>query len=112
MSPVGPQVLELQDCVSRLQTLNNELQNQLSLVEKSGYAAYDKEDGDVASRAPWKKVRSYKRRLQVEVVLEVETSKLFPGLYNKGQLIFVQFVHIFQILEESFLGHCLTSTFY
>lgn len=60
MSPFGPQVLDLQDCVSRLQTLNNELQNQLSHVEKSDHTAYDKEDGDVASRAPWKKVRGYK----------------------------------------------------
>ncbi|TMS07985.1 Myomegalin [Larimichthys crocea] len=43
-------VLELQDCVSRLQTLNNELQNRLSLLGKSDQDAYDKEDKDVASR--------------------------------------------------------------
>ncbi|KAE8285289.1 CDK5 regulatory subunit-associated protein 2 [Larimichthys crocea] len=47
-------VLELQDCVSRLQTLNNELQNRLSLLGKSDQDAYDKEDKDVASGSPWK----------------------------------------------------------
>lgn len=76
MSPFGPQVLELQDCVSRLQTLNNELQNRLSLVEKSDHHAYDKEDKDVASSSPWKKVRGHKRQLQMEAVLDVEASKL------------------------------------
>ncbi|XP_070780479.1 CDK5 regulatory subunit-associated protein 2 [Enoplosus armatus] len=47
-------VVELQDCVSRLQTLNNELQNRLSLLEKSDHDAYDKEDKEVASSSPWK----------------------------------------------------------
>lgn len=61
MSPFGPQVLELQDCVSRLQTVNNELQNRFSLVEKSDHTAYDKEDRDVAGRTPWKKVRGHKK---------------------------------------------------
>lgn len=74
MSPFGPQVLELQDCVSRLQTLNNELQNRLSLVEKSDHHAYDKEDKDVASSSPWKKVRGHKLRHQSS----------FPKPYNKG----------------------------
>ncbi|XP_059214660.1 CDK5 regulatory subunit-associated protein 2 isoform X2 [Centropristis striata] len=44
-------VLELQDCVSRLQTINNELQNRLSLLEKSDHDAYNKEDKDVSSRS-------------------------------------------------------------
>ncbi|XP_044030402.1 CDK5 regulatory subunit-associated protein 2 isoform X12 [Siniperca chuatsi] len=47
-------VVELQDCVSRLQTLNNELQNRLSLLEMSEHDAYDKEDKDLASNSPWK----------------------------------------------------------
>lgn len=68
MSPSGPQVLELQDCVSRLQTLNNELQNRLSLLEKSDHDACNKEDKDVASSSPWKQVRGHKRQLQMEEV--------------------------------------------
>ncbi|KAL3042066.1 hypothetical protein OYC64_020090 [Pagothenia borchgrevinki] len=47
-------VMELQDSSSRLQTLNNELQNRLSLLEKSGQDAYVKEDKDVASSSPLK----------------------------------------------------------
>uniref|UniRef100_A0A8P4G5A3 CDK5 regulatory subunit-associated protein 2 n=1 Tax=Dicentrarchus labrax TaxID=13489 RepID=A0A8P4G5A3_DICLA len=50
-------VLELQDCVSRLQTLNSELQNRLSLLEKSDQDAYDKDHKDVASSSPWKQTR-------------------------------------------------------
>lgn len=53
-------MVELQDCVSRLQTLNNELQNRLSLLEKSKHDAYGKEDKDVASSSPWKQVRGHK----------------------------------------------------
>lgn len=56
----GPQVLELQDCVSRLQTLNNELQNRLSVAEKSDHGAYHKEDKDVARSSPLKQVRGHK----------------------------------------------------
>ncbi|XP_073333749.1 CDK5 regulatory subunit-associated protein 2 isoform X4 [Pagrus major] len=47
-------VLELQDCVSRLQGLNNELQNRLSLLEKSAQDAYNKEDQVMPSSSPWK----------------------------------------------------------
>ncbi|XP_023258445.1 myomegalin-like isoform X5 [Seriola lalandi dorsalis] len=47
-------VLDLQDCVSRLQTLNNELQSRLSLLEKSEHDTYNKEDKDMASSSPWK----------------------------------------------------------
>ncbi|XP_026152764.1 CDK5 regulatory subunit-associated protein 2 isoform X2 [Mastacembelus armatus] len=47
-------VLELQDCVSRLQTLNNELQSRLLLLEKSGHAIYHKEDEEMANSSPWK----------------------------------------------------------
>lgn len=61
ISASGSQVLELQDCVGRLQTLNNELQNRLSLLGKSEQDAYDKEDKDVASGSPWKQVRSPKK---------------------------------------------------
>ncbi|XP_068429681.1 CDK5 regulatory subunit-associated protein 2 isoform X3 [Clinocottus analis] len=47
-------VLEQQDCVSRLQTVNNELQNRLSLLERSGRDAHDSEDKDVAGSSPLK----------------------------------------------------------
>ncbi|XP_041815479.1 CDK5 regulatory subunit-associated protein 2 isoform X3 [Chelmon rostratus] len=47
-------VLELQDCVSKLQTLNNELQNRLSALEKSHHDSYDKGDADMTSSSPWK----------------------------------------------------------
>ncbi len=75
MSPFGPQVLELQDCVSRLQTLNNELQDRLSLLEKSDHDSYDKADKDVASCSPWKQVSTKKQQQQTkEDVLEVKMS--------------------------------------
>lgn len=76
MSNSGPQVLELQDCVSKLQTLNNELQNRLSALEKSHHDSYDKGDADMTSSSPWKQVRGLKRQLHIkEVVLEVEAHK-------------------------------------
>ncbi|XP_056874213.1 CDK5 regulatory subunit-associated protein 2 isoform X6 [Takifugu flavidus] len=46
-------VLELQDCVSNLQTLNNELQNQLSLVDKSDDVAHKTGTKNMSS-SPWK----------------------------------------------------------
>ncbi|XP_018517871.1 CDK5 regulatory subunit-associated protein 2 isoform X1 [Lates calcarifer] len=46
-------VLDLQDCVSRLQTINYELQSRLSLLEKSEHDVYNKEGKDMAS-SPWK----------------------------------------------------------
>eukprot|EP00066_Takifugu_rubripes_P013671 XP_011602937.1 PREDICTED: CDK5 regulatory subunit-associated protein 2 isoform X4 [Takifugu rubripes] len=46
-------VLELQDCVSNLQTLNNELQNQLSLVDKSDDVAHKTSTKNMSS-SPWK----------------------------------------------------------
>ncbi|XP_008298824.1 CDK5 regulatory subunit-associated protein 2 isoform X2 [Stegastes partitus] len=49
-------VLELQDCVSRLQTVNNELQSRLSLTEKSERDTYNKEDKDLASSSPQKQL--------------------------------------------------------
>lgn len=68
-------MLELQDRVSGLQTLNNELQSRLSLLEKSDQDAYNMEDQDLASSRPWKQVRDYKRQLQMkEVDLEVVAS--------------------------------------
>ncbi|XP_045922073.1 CDK5 regulatory subunit-associated protein 2 isoform X2 [Micropterus dolomieu] len=57
-------VVELQDCVSRLQTLNNELQNRLSLLEKSKHDAYGKEDKDGASSSPWKQHLEKTREMQ------------------------------------------------
>uniref|UniRef100_A0A8C4I9X0 CDK5 regulatory subunit associated protein 2 n=1 Tax=Dicentrarchus labrax TaxID=13489 RepID=A0A8C4I9X0_DICLA len=44
-----------------LQTLNSELQNRLSLLEKSDQDAYDKDHKDVASSSPWKQVRVHRR---------------------------------------------------
>ncbi|XP_054468052.1 CDK5 regulatory subunit-associated protein 2 isoform X2 [Anoplopoma fimbria] len=49
-------VLELQDCVSRLQTVNDELQNRLSLLERSDHEAYANGDQDVASSSPLKQL--------------------------------------------------------
>uniref|UniRef100_A0A3B4UP97 CDK5 regulatory subunit associated protein 2 n=1 Tax=Seriola dumerili TaxID=41447 RepID=A0A3B4UP97_SERDU len=49
-----------------LQTLNNELQSRLSLLEKSEHDTYNKEDKDMASSSPWKQVRSQKRQLHME----------------------------------------------
>uniref|UniRef100_A0A3Q3MV79 CDK5 regulatory subunit associated protein 2 n=1 Tax=Mastacembelus armatus TaxID=205130 RepID=A0A3Q3MV79_9TELE len=55
-----------------LQTLNNELQSRLLLLEKSGHAIYHKEDEEMANSSPWKQVRGHKKQLQKEeVVLEV-----------------------------------------
>lgn len=59
-------VLELQDHVSRLQTLNSERQSQLSQIEKSERDTDDKEDKD------------RKKQLQRdEVVHKVMAAKLF-----------------------------------
>ncbi|XP_034458290.1 CDK5 regulatory subunit-associated protein 2 isoform X15 [Hippoglossus hippoglossus] len=44
-------VLDLQDCVSRLQTVNNDLHSRLSLLEKSEHDASSKGGTDVVS--PW-----------------------------------------------------------
>lgn len=65
MNNFGCQVLELQDCVSRLQ--NKELQDQLSPVEKSDHRTYDRKDKDPATGSPWKQVRSHKKHLQIEL---------------------------------------------
>ncbi|XP_047425112.1 CDK5 regulatory subunit-associated protein 2 isoform X3 [Mugil cephalus] len=46
-------VLELQDCVGRLQTLNNELQNRLSLMETS---EHDTDKEEKAGSNPWKQL--------------------------------------------------------
>ncbi|XP_042365374.1 CDK5 regulatory subunit-associated protein 2 isoform X2 [Plectropomus leopardus] len=57
-------VLELQDCVSRLQTLNNELQNRLSLLEKSDHDAYNKKEKDVAGSSPLKQQLEKSQKMQ------------------------------------------------
>ncbi|XP_029371082.1 CDK5 regulatory subunit-associated protein 2 isoform X2 [Echeneis naucrates] len=49
-------ILDLQDCVSRLQTLNNDLQNRLSVLEKETHGTYNKEDEEVASNTHWKQL--------------------------------------------------------
>lgn len=48
----GSQVLELQDCVSRLQ-------DQLSQAQDSDLSARERKDKDAAARSPWKQVRSH-----------------------------------------------------
>lgn len=59
------QVMELQDCVRGLQTLNSELQSRLSQMEKSERVAYNQEDKEMASRSPWKQVRGHKGQMQM-----------------------------------------------
>ncbi|XP_051268954.1 CDK5 regulatory subunit-associated protein 2 isoform X5 [Dicentrarchus labrax] len=70
-------VLELQDCVSRLQTLNSELQNRLSLLEKSDQDAYDKDHKDVASSSPWKQ--------QLEKTQEMQPVAHSKRTHHRGQ---------------------------
>ncbi|XP_035523390.1 CDK5 regulatory subunit-associated protein 2 [Morone saxatilis] len=70
-------VLELQDCVSRLQTLNSELQNRLSLLEKSDHDAYDKDHKDVASSSPWKQ--------QLEKTQEMQPVAHSKRTHHRGQ---------------------------
>lgn len=50
-SGFGSQVLELQDCVSRLQ-------DQPSQAGESDLGARERNDKDAAARSPWKQVRS------------------------------------------------------
>ncbi|KAM4532788.1 uncharacterized protein V3H82_026516 [Fundulus diaphanus] len=59
LSQLSPQelrqtVLDLQDRVTGLQSLNNELQSRLSEMEKSERDAFEKEDKDVTSRSRFK----------------------------------------------------------
>uniref|UniRef100_A0A665U7C7 CDK5 regulatory subunit associated protein 2 n=1 Tax=Echeneis naucrates TaxID=173247 RepID=A0A665U7C7_ECHNA len=60
LSHLSSQELKQKDCVSRLQTLNNDLQNRLSVLEKETHGTYNKEDEEVASNTHWKQVRSLK----------------------------------------------------
>ncbi|XP_028274258.1 CDK5 regulatory subunit-associated protein 2 isoform X2 [Parambassis ranga] len=55
-------VMELQDCVGTLQSLNDELQSRLSLVEKSDHDSCDKEDKDLASGSQWKQLEKMQTR--------------------------------------------------
>lgn len=61
--PFMLQVLDLQDHVTGLQSLNNELQSRLSQMEKSEQDALEKEDEDLTSRNRFKQVRGRKRQL-------------------------------------------------
>ncbi|XP_078143085.1 CDK5 regulatory subunit-associated protein 2 isoform X1 [Centroberyx gerrardi] len=47
-------VMELQDCVSRLQALNGELQRRLLLLEGSDHDTSSKDDRSLANTSPWK----------------------------------------------------------
>ncbi|KAG7241199.1 hypothetical protein INR49_025942 [Caranx melampygus] len=75
LSLLSPQELKQKDCVSRLQTLNNELQNRLSLLEKSEHDTY-KEDKDVAGSSPWK---------QLEKTPETQPLAHSDSTYHPGQ---------------------------
>ncbi|XP_069025335.1 CDK5 regulatory subunit-associated protein 2 isoform X2 [Embiotoca jacksoni] len=72
-------VLELQDCVSRLQTLNNELQSRLSLIEKS---EPNKEDKDLASSSPWKQLEKTQ-----EIQRLAHSSSTHPSVEDKESQI-------------------------
>ncbi|XP_058473906.1 CDK5 regulatory subunit-associated protein 2 isoform X2 [Solea solea] len=74
-------VLDLQDCVSRLQTLNNEQQHRLSLLEKSEHDASKKEDKDVSS--PWKQ-QLEKTQEDAQLVAHSE-EKHHPSMEKESQ---------------------------
>lgn len=62
------QVLDLQEHVAGLQSLNNELQSKLSQMEKSERDALEREDKDLTSRSRFKQVRGHKRQLPIHEV--------------------------------------------
>ncbi|XP_067341071.1 CDK5 regulatory subunit-associated protein 2 isoform X6 [Channa argus] len=68
LSRLSPQelkekVLELQDCVSRLQTLNNEFPSRESVLEKIKHYADNQEDEEIASSTPCKQQLKETQRL-------------------------------------------------
>ncbi|XP_069370322.1 CDK5 regulatory subunit-associated protein 2 isoform X7 [Paralichthys olivaceus] len=72
-------VLDLQDCVSRLQTVNNELQSRLSLLEKSEHEASNKEGKDMVST--WNQLK----RTQETQLLADSDRKHHPGRNKESQ---------------------------
>ncbi|MED6231801.1 hypothetical protein ATANTOWER_008803 [Ataeniobius toweri] len=67
LSHLSPQelqqkVLDLQDRVAGLQSLNNELQSRLSQMEKSEQDAFEKEDKDLTSRSRFKQLEKMHER--------------------------------------------------
>ncbi|XP_035996244.1 CDK5 regulatory subunit-associated protein 2 isoform X2 [Fundulus heteroclitus] len=67
LSQLSPQelrqmVLDLQDRVAGLQSLNNELQSRLSEMEKSERDVFEKEDKDVTSRSRFKQLEKTQER--------------------------------------------------
>ncbi|XP_054874995.1 CDK5 regulatory subunit-associated protein 2 isoform X2 [Amphiprion ocellaris] len=74
-------VLELQDCVSRLQTVNNELQSRLSLTEKSERDTCVKEDKDLPSNSPQKQLE----KTQEMQLLAHSTRTHLPGQEKESQ---------------------------
>ncbi|MEQ2232970.1 hypothetical protein ILYODFUR_016917 [Ilyodon furcidens] len=67
LSQLSPQelqqkVLDLQDRVAGLQSLNNELQSRLSQMEKSERDAFEKEDKDLTSRSRFKQLEKMHER--------------------------------------------------
>nr|XP_019937556.1 PREDICTED: CDK5 regulatory subunit-associated protein 2 isoform X5 [Paralichthys olivaceus] len=73
-------VLDLQDCVSRLQTVNNELQSRLSLLEKSEHEASNKEGKDMVST--W---NQQLKRTQETQLLADSDRKHHPGRNKESQ---------------------------
>ncbi|XP_051794463.1 CDK5 regulatory subunit-associated protein 2 isoform X3 [Acanthochromis polyacanthus] len=74
-------VLELQDCVSRLQTVNNELQSRLSLLEKSERDTCVKEDKDLPSSSPQKQLE----KMQEMQLPAHSTRTHLPGQEKESQ---------------------------
>lgn len=102
-SGFGSQVLELQDCVSTLQ-------DQLSQAQESDLSAREGKDKDAAARRPWKQVRSH-NSCKLNRAFSLSSQCLFLQLNLIHLQGFFILFHIFQILDESCLSHCLTSTF-
>nr|XP_020476697.1 CDK5 regulatory subunit-associated protein 2 isoform X3 [Monopterus albus] len=71
-------VLELQDSVSRLQALNGELQSRLTLLQMSEHDSYNKEDKEVASSSPCKKLEKMQ-----ETQLLIHSNKTHPSSQDK-----------------------------
>ncbi|XP_030005659.1 CDK5 regulatory subunit-associated protein 2 isoform X2 [Sphaeramia orbicularis] len=83
-------VLELQDFVSRLQTLNNELQSRMTLLEKSDHEDPGKEERDLSNSSHWKqqlenmqemqpRARSNRQRHDKETQTSEELGQMVSG---------------------------------
>uniref|UniRef100_A0A8C2ZWG4 CDK5 regulatory subunit associated protein 2 n=1 Tax=Cyclopterus lumpus TaxID=8103 RepID=A0A8C2ZWG4_CYCLU len=102
LSFIGDQTSYMSICVGegRLQTVNNELQDRLSLLERSDAYDDEDEDEDVARSSPLKQVRRCKME---EAVLEAEAPKFTSKRPPFCHLIANVCTVCPQILSESFL---------